>query len=167
MTTVRESVQSFAEVDSPIAATIHTEVSTSTTDVDSSIVAFEAAISPVQSAIKQSDSIDDVYAAGLGDGVDAIKTQISGLEGQLGASRKVIAAGAGPHKAAEYLQNARTNNIPEAIRLLKTLDEFVTERGSEDEAISVSAVHAATDDVITELNRIDAALQSVVERLTG
>lgn len=157
-----ESIEELNENDSPIAETI-------TNEIDK--VQFDRDINGVSIFVDQidntKDNLDSIHTGGIEDSLASIKKDLDHVAGQIKVSLKVINAGAGPHKVAEYINNAK-ESLESAIESIDKLvdfiigesdysDEILTENT---EKIESSAIPAKMD-----LENIHIALDKAVDKL--
>lgn len=157
-----KSIEELNENNSPIAETI-------TNEIDK--VQFDRDINGVSIFVDQIDNtknnLESIHTGGIEDSLASIKKDLDHVAGQIKVSLKVINAGAGPHKVAEYINNAK-ESLESAIESIDKLVDFII--GESDysdeiltdntEKIESSAIPAKMD-----LENIHTALDKAVDKL--
>lgn len=157
-----ESLEELNENSSPIAETVASEIEE---------VQFDRDINGVSIFVDEIDNIknnlDSIHKDGIEDSLASIKKDLDHVAGQIKVALKVINAGAGPHKVAEYINNAK-ESLNSAIESIDKLVDFII--GESDysneiltdntEKIESSAIPARMD-----LENIHIALDNAVNKL--
>ena len=149
---LKENATKFGNMDGGTPETIDAELAAvDFGQVESSLSNVVDAVTTVQQEIRRSER-DDAYADGLDDGVGVVESNLDLAAGQLGVTTRVIKAGAGPRKAAEYIENA-ADAVGEAKRNLDSMNDFVS-----DHAEDPSQVNNAVDTAMERLTELEEAL---------
>jgi uncharacterized Zn finger protein len=148
---------------SPITKIISNEINNVQFDKNfNGVSIFVDEISNVQ------QGLESVNSDGIGDSLKSIKKDLDHVAGQINTTIDVVDAGAGSHKAAEYVGNA-SESLQNALEKIDNLVEFIIGEGNySDEVLTdnTEKVQSSATPAINDLENLKCALDNSLEELT-
>lgn len=158
---IKKSINKLENNDSPIAETIYNHINKAQFDKDLN------GIQIFKDAVNELENIEESKSEGIEDSLESIRKDLDHVAGQINTTVKVINAGAGPHKAAEYIENASESLGNALDKINKLVDFIIGESEFSDESLTDNPERIQSRAIPAEmdLENIKIALDDSIDKL--